>query len=556
MKMHYKKILLGIALACAVTVSCDDKDYVEINTDPDILGGIPPENQFLNATISVHSQDFEAYYDFYRRIMPWMQYVTPLTGNGESFTTGVGNFSYRYGRLYNGVGNALVDLEMLVKKMPVEEQPKYAQMLQISHILKAYYAFYVSDIYGSIVYSEGFQARYGGTLLPKYDDQQTLFNKLDGELKDAVTALKATQPVAQISLDAFDQYYGGNVQQWVKAANALRVKIAMRMLKRDETKAKSIITEALSVAADLMSSNSDGWVLETTSGFTSGGNWNPDGLRATKPIVDFMIAKDDPRIDAFFAPNSYSQANINILIAAGKLAPGTTEGNRYVGSFTSPDAAALPANITKYYTARTHNSVSYDTLSLIQRRLFQPSFNSGTGSNFIPVITYAEFCFMRAELAARAITTENAKEFYDKGVTASIQWYDEVAQASALTNYTALTGSEITDYLAMTDIAYDPAKGVEQIACQSYLNSFRQPAEGWAIWKRTGFPSTTSVLALTDMKTNNVSLPIPRRAPLEVPTTSKPNYANVTAAYDAMAADPSWGQGPADAFGRVWWDKQ
>jgi hypothetical protein len=554
MKIYYKKVLLCLAVSCAMVVSCDDQDYIDANTDPDILTEIPPENQFLNATIGIHGQDFEAYYDFYRRIMPWMQYVTPLTGNPESFTLGFGNFSNRYNRLYNGIGNVLTDLEMSVKKLPEEDQPKYVQMIQISHILKAYYAFYVSDIYGSLAYTEAFQARYGGTMFPKYQSQQELFATLDAEIKASVSGLKETQPIQQISLGSFDQYYGGDPAAWIKAGNALRLKLAMRILKREETKAKAIIQEVLNDAGNLMESNDDGWVLVAASGITSGGNFNPDGLRASKPLVDFMLDHNDPRIDAFFAPNSYSQANINILIAAGQLEAGTTETNRYVGSFTSPDDAANEAIQDQYYTTRTANNQTFDTLSLIQRRLFQPAFNTGTGLNYLPVISYAEFCFMRAELAARDITAEDAEEFYNKGVTASIEWYNEVAIGAALTNYTPLTGSQIASYLAEPGIAFDSDIALEQIASQAFIHYFKQPSEGWATWKRTGYPNTTSVLALTDMKTSGVSLPIPRRTPLNIPSEGVPNYQNIKDAYDAMATDPGFGQGPTDAFGRVWWD--
>ncbi len=107
----------------------------------------------------------------------------------------------RYGRLYNGVGDRSVRSGTTgIEKLDAAEQPRYVHMIQIAHILKAYYAFYVSDIYGSIPYSEAFQGRYGGTLQPKYDTQQELFARLDSELKTAVATLKATPTVTQIAV--------------------------------------------------------------------------------------------------------------------------------------------------------------------------------------------------------------------------------------------------------------------------------------------------------------------------------------------------------------------
>lgn len=567
MKM-YKKIFFSLTLIGALATSCRDEDFVEANTDPDVLNEIAPENQFLSATLSMQGQDFEAFYDFYRRIMPWMQYVTPVNGNGANFTKNIDNFSQRYSRLYSGVGDALTDVEKLVEKMSAEDQARYVYVVSIARILKAYYAFYVSDIYGSIPYSQAWQARYGGTLTPVYDDQQTLFTTLDGDLETAIATLKTAQSASQVSLGNYDQYFKGDVQSWIRAANAVRLKIALRLVKRDAAKTQEIANEVLSSAADdLMDSNSEGWVFKATGDYTNGGNWNPDGLYATKPLVDFMWDNDDPRLDAFFSPNGYSQTNINALIAdpdaKDNLEAGTTEASRrYFGSLTSPDDSKASVNAVWYYsrTATINGKdIRVDTISLIQRRLFQPYFDegsgTGTGLTYMPVIGYAEFCFMRAELAAREITTEDAEEFYNKGVTASIEWYNTVAIDSKLTNYTALTGTEIEDYLADPDIAFDESKALDQIGSQAYLNYFKQPAEGWATWKRTGFPNTTSTLALTDMKSSSVSLDVPRRAPLSVLSETSANYANQKAAYDEMATIEGFGAGPTDAFGRVWWDK-
>ena len=562
MKMFYKKIILGLTLAGVLATSCSDEDYVDANTNPDILNEVPPANQFLSATLSLHSQDFEAYYDLYRRIMPWMQYVTPQNGNGAAFTNNIDNFSNRYGRLYTGVGDALYDIEKLVEKLPVEEQPQYTYMVSIARILRAYYAFYVSDIYGSIPYSDAWQARYGGTMQPTFDTQQTLFTKLDEQIEQAVTTLKSPQGITQVSLGNFDQYYKGDVKSWVRAGNALRLKIAMRLYKRDPNKTQSVAQEVLADAAEnLMKSNSEGWVFKAAAGFNSGGNWNPDALYATKPLVDFMWDHSDPRLDAFFSPNGYSQERINQLIADGQLPAGTDEDRRYLGSFTSPDESAATAN-KKYYTRRFldvgETTVQVDTLSLIQRRLFQPAFDEGNGAGdglvYMPVITYAEFCFMRAELAARGVTSEDAETFYNAGVTASIEWYNQIAVSGELSNYTPLTANEISDYLSQPDIAFDPAKALDQISSQAFLHFFRQPTEGWGLWKRTGYPNSSTVLALSDMKYNGATLNVPRRAPLPLLSQASANYANEKAAYDAMAQDAGFGAGPTDAFGRVWWD--
>jgi hypothetical protein len=390
--MKFIKSKIYLLAAVGFLFSCEKEAFVDVNKNPDALSAVPPQNQFLQATTSIHGQDFEAFYDLYRRIMPWMQYNTLQNGNQGSFTLNFDNFSNRYGRLYNGVGDRLYDVEQLVSKLDAAEQPRYDQMIQIARILKAYYAFYVSDIYGSIPYTDAFQGRYGGTLQPKYDTQQELFAKLDGEIKAAVAALKVAPAVPQYSLGAYDQYYKGDAQKWIKAANALRLRMALRVQKADAAAGTAIITEVLAMpATDLMSSNADAWIFIGNATFTGGAggdNWNTDELRAPKPMVDFMVTKGDPRLDAFFTPNQYTQANINLLIAEKQLPAGTTAGRRYVGSFTSPDDSRQTVNIQRYYTPKTikSNSQTVDTLSFIQPRLFNTgkadgAGNAGTGFN-------------------------------------------------------------------------------------------------------------------------------------------------------------------------------
>jgi hypothetical protein len=569
MTISYKTYISGALLAGMLAFSgCQKEAFVETNINPEGLTTVPPANQFLNATLSLHGQDFEAYYDYYQRIMPWMQYSTAVNGNGQNFTQVYDNFSQRYGRLYNGVGNSLVDLEKLVEALPAEEQPRYVHMIRIARILRSYYTFYVSDIYGSIPYSEAFQARYGGTLTPKYDAQQAIFTSLDTDLKEAVATLKTPQAATQVALGTSDQYYAGNTQQWVKAANALRLKIALRLAKRDPARLKAVAQEVLaSPASDLMSSNADGWVFVAPASYTGGSdaNWNPSGLRAGKPIVDFMWDTQDPRLDAFFTQNIYSQANIDLLIADKQLPAGTKASDRrYIGGFTSPDAARTSQNIQRYYTPRfltlNGNRTAVDTLSYIQPRLFQAGFadatgTAGTGRNYFPVITFAEFAFMRAELGAQAITGESAKTWYETGVTASLDWYDMVATGAQVTNYTAMTAAEKTAYLANPKVAFNAAKAMDLIASQEYIHFLRQPTEGWATWKRTGLPNPSSTLMLPALISNGATLTVPRRAPLALPNVNDPNYANRKAAIDEMAKEAGFGRDPQDATGRVWWDQ-
>lgn len=536
MKKIYK--LYVVVLTIVITgAGCKKEAFVEANLSPSTIYEVNPEDQFLAASAG-SQDDFEYYYDFYRALNYWMQYTTSggTTGNSLNFTNPTANFNTRYAKVFYGrVGTQLADALKIIEDMPEAEKAKRMYQKAIIQIFKAYFAFYVSDINGSIPYSEAFQARYGGTLTPKYDTQQELFNTLDQEVKTAVATLKTSQSTAQSLFGINDPFFGSSSDQvaaWTKAGNALRLKMGMRLMKRDPSKLQTIATEVIADPIQ-MASIDDSWALYTGPSYAgSTGNYNPAGFLASKPIVDFMLAKADPRLRIFYRPNE-------------------TEG-KFVGSFTSPDESRLPANQPLYATS--------GAISQLQHRIFTPNFDEGSGVGagqaFFPFLTYAEYCFLRADLIARNITDGDAKEWYDKGVTASIEYYNRRAVAAEVENFTRVTPNEISTYLAAPGVAFDASKATEQIACQAYLDFYRQPSEAWAWWKRTGFPNTSSVLPWSELTSNGSPMTVARRASINVLPTTSLNYENQQSAINEMEQDPGFGAGPNDTFGRVWWDKQ
>jgi len=550
------------AMMLGTFAACQKSKFAEINTDPEKLPTVSPEGQFLNAVVQIHSGDFEYYYDFYRTIMPFTEMTTANGGNTANFISdNTGNANNRYGYYYTRVGNNLVNVVKLIEAMSAEEQAKRAHEKAIAKLLNIYYAWYVSDINGSIPYSEAFQARYGGTITPKYDTQAALYDLWDTELK-AIAATLADNSVAQTTYGSNDLYYQGSSSKWLKCANSLRLKIASRLSKVAPEKLKSIATEVLA-AGGLFEDNSDDLQLIAGDKFTEGGNWNPVGFHSSKSLVDFMLANADPRLRVFYQKNDYSKENFDLAVAQGALPAGSVQPtNRYVGAFSSPDAVA--ANPGYFRTRKIKNAQgvdqNLDTVSLIQYRLFQPeyTYNSlvGTGHVTFPLLSYADICFLRAELAAKGIAGSDAEGWYYKGVEASIRNYDAMAATAKLPDYVAVTDAEIEAYKNSAGVKYVPANGEALIASQAFLNFYKNPNEAWAILKRLGMPNASTPLALEVMKASGVVQVIPRRASINVANETNLNVANNKAALAEMAQNPDFGEGPSDIFGRVWWDKK
>ena len=537
--MNKRNYIISLSMACLAIGACKKSSFVDANINPNTLYSVDPADQFLAAAAG-SQDDFEFFYDVLRAENLWMQYATGAGGTQAGALNITGNFNGRYAKVFYGrTGTDLSDVPNMVSKLPASEQPKRVNQVNIAAIFKAYYAFYVSDINGDIPYSQAFQARYGGTVTPKYDRQQALFDTLDTQIKKAVASLESTDASTQTAYGAKDPFFPAGLSAadealaWTKIGNALRLKIAMRLMKRDPNKLKSIATEVLADAKQ-MSDYTDSWVLYAGPSYANSanqGNWNPTGFLASKPVVDFMKATGDPRLQMYYRP--------------------AIKSGTYIGAPTNPDSIAPNANLFQH---------SDSLLSQLQHRMFTPDYDEGDGAGggsgqaFFPFLTYAEYCFIRAELGAKSITNDDPQAWYNKGVEASIRFYDARAQAAKVTGYTPVSDQKISDYLTLSSAKFDAAKALDQIYCQAYLDFFRQPSEAWAWWKRTGYPNTTSVLAWEPTTLNGAALTLPRRAALNILTPADLNYQNQQDAFAAMKSDGNWGDNPGDFKGRVWWD--
>jgi hypothetical protein len=161
------KYVIGCAgVFCLLNLSCKKSDLTSINTKPGILGSAPPASLFLSATLYTQNS-FEYYYDLNRFIFPLAQVFTnALKGVSPNTLTDGNSISYRYSDFFsasttNGIGNYLTDAEREFYTLPAADQAARLSWVPAFRILKAYYAFYVSDVYGSVAYSQAFKAKEG-----------------------------------------------------------------------------------------------------------------------------------------------------------------------------------------------------------------------------------------------------------------------------------------------------------------------------------------------------------------------------------------------------------
>lgn len=373
-----------------------------------------------------------------------------------------------------------------------------------------------TDYWGPIPYSQV----GNGAKVVEYDSQEFIYNDFLKILKEGAASLQAFK--GKNVLGTNDQVYAGDVDKCILFANTMRLRVAMRMSKVAPDIAK---TEAESAAAGgLLSTNDHDAFLSVTLNSLNPLNqataWNE--FRMSAAMESTLKGYDDPRISKYYAP-----------------VPGTTtfKGMR--------------------------NGYSQAQLGDIQNA---PSSNSNVDTKFLPdnqftnsffIMNSAEAYFLKAEGALKGwnMGTGTAKEFYEKGIEASMrQW--GIADAAAIKAYIngtstpiALDAGHLVKSPPMTDIAVKwaatPEKQMEQIITQKWLALYPNGHEAWAEYRRTGYPKLYPRL-----NSDNPDVPVTaivRRTPYTQDEFNT-NGPGVQSGIKLLG-------GPDNASTRLWWDK-
>lgn len=323
------------------------------------------------------------------------------------------------------------------------------------------YAFHrVTDYWGPIPY---FNAGKPGKSVP-YDPQDQIYKDFFKRLDAAVTILKGKTDEHPFS--TFDLIYNGDVNKWIKFANTLRLRLAVRISNVDPTLGK-VEGEAAFAGGVLENSPADDALLQKSikdiNLISQMSEWNEFRMSASMESV--LKGYKDPRISQYFIP----AVNSN-----------TFEGVRNGLSTTE---LSIPVNKAK---ANSHVGPRWSSPASggIESYLSTPA----------NVMCTAEAYFLRAEGALLGWSMGgSAKELYEAGIRNSmIQW--GITDNSVIESY--INGSEVPiapdDYLNSPPAATIPVKfntsdlsvQLKQIAIQKWLALFPDGVEAWADYRR------------------------------------------------------------------------
>ncbi|MFM9984141.1 MAG: SusD/RagB family nutrient-binding outer membrane lipoprotein [Flavobacteriales bacterium] len=499
MKRTYKNIIaLAMTSGMLIFQSCT-KNFEEINDDPNNPADVPTSYLLTGAEKGL----MDAIWDSFWGAQVGGQLAQHWSSNqytSESryeFRTGV--TSDKWSDMYGGGTNealfivgGLMELQSVIEQCS-NEPDKTApygdpnNQIAVAKILKSWAIQMMTDTWGNIPYSEALKGTENPQ--PAYDNQRDIYFGLLADVNDALSKINdGDGPIG-------DVIYGGDMTQWKKFANSLKLRIAMRMSDRESSAASTAINEA--IASGIFESNADNALFPYTSSSPNFSLYyynyaldNRNDYCASNTMVDVMNTLTDARLGSFYnvAQNS-----------------GTFVGEVY-GLSEANGASTLDQDISQ----RSDRILAADFPGIY--------------------MDYAETQFILAEAVERGYIAGDAESFYNNGITASFNFW-EAGDASA--------------YIAQPNVDYSTLIGAgstwkQVIGKQKWIALYMQGIQGWSEYRRLDF----GILQLpADGPLSGSGIPNRLPYPVDEQTLNAASYSGAIASQGADALET-----------KVWWD--
>lgn len=444
------------------------KDFETYNSNPNALN----DAQTLAKLSTAYGPIEQAIYSNYQTAQNlsadaysgYMMSPTPFSANYNL------NYALTDGWNQNGFKDAYSLVMAPIKKIAeAGTREKLPELWGVALLLQVEAMDRVTDRFGPIPYT------LAGTSLKSvaYDDQKTVYEAFFKQIDTAVANLStyiAANP-GKTSLGNGDLIYGGDYTQWVKFANSLRLRLAMRISKVDPALAKTQGEKALAQEVGLLTVPADDAKIQQSGGRNNDlwqitESWGDNRLGAS--LGTYLTGYNDPRDSAYATP------------AKDALVEGTFTGIR-IG--IAIDSKADYEGYASLNTAKNFTQTS-------------PQY----------IMSAAECWFLKAEAALRGWAgAGDIKVDYETGIQTSMdQWHVKIGD---YLNNNTLTQAAYVDpknddnnsaALSTITIKWDGAASKEQqlerIITQKWLAIFPDGQEAWADYRRTGYPKLFPVV--------------------------------------------------------------
>lgn len=452
-------------MSLVFAVSSCDKNFEEINTNPSLANDLNPVYLFSNA------QQLSAIPSYHYQGEIVQQINTPYGG-----VLAAGNRNIINDQHANATFNTLFteSIRYLIEVInKTQENPDESNLYNMARIWKAYCFQVLVDTYGDVPYTEAGMGYINANFLPKYDASEVIYESIIHEYTEATDALDASKN----SIGTGDLFYSGDITKWKRLGNSLLLRAGMRYTKIDENKARSLVAQATDPArGGVMLSNDDNALIQFNDTYTNAtSNALLGGERANyyigEAFVDFLKTHHDPRL-RYIAVKYDNPSNPLATAGNANTQPDDQQGMPYGYDESSiEDAPEFPGKIGSAFRYSQFNRATV-------MRIDAPEY----------LVSYSQTLLLLAEARYREfITVGTAATYYEDAIVAHME------QSNLYGSLPAISASEKAAYLNEPEVAFDEGNALQQINEQYWISSFRNWSEGWANFRRSGFPQLSPI---------------------------------------------------------------
>lgn len=467
-----KKILLILSTLALVACKLDD------NIDPNL-----PRTENLSPTDLITAAETTSYAAQTGSMLQlsniwtntwagnYYYYAAPMTREYQMDVTST---------FYNGIWNsnylAMANLSQIITSSKAVDYPNHAA---IAKVLLANSMQYIVDFYGDAPYSEAFKQQE--LLTPKYDKGEDIYHDLVVKLNEAIATL-SSHSGEEVS-SSKDVIFGGDVDEWVKFAKTIKLRILLRQSKVTDATIKTFVDAQLATLAGETFVDSDvtiqpGYNAGTQAGmnplYSNYGYYLYDGSRNNSGNRYIMISDHFAKLLKGDASKPTS----------GVVDPRRTKMYRAVSSTVKgiEQGSVKPDNTEE---------AQYSRLGWIYDRTAVGDMSGASSKGYL--MTASESELLQAEAAV----------LYPQYFSGADTHYKNAVYASFISY--GLTSATADSYLAALDSKTVGWTGApSKIAAIQYQRlvclNLTRPVETYINYLKTGYPDTP--LALTATKPN------------------------------------------------------
>lgn len=450
-------LVLGTML---LNSSC--KKYIDVNKDPNNPTKISAANRLVGA---ITTSNGAALWRGTREISGTVQYGVTKLRTGTNLNAETWRFTSGYFLWQNAYVFTMPNCVDLINLGNEEGSPHF---VGAGKTLLAMNFGLLTDQYGAIVVDDYYNGLTQLNLLPAMNDQQTVYQRIDKLLDEAIEAFNATSNTTALNATGGDIMFQGDINKWKRFAWALKARYLNHLSKKGALYNPAKIIEACTNAF-----NADG--MDAQFAYLTGGiqtdenpwySWggftdltNPRYFTWSQFFVNMLssfpvtnTSFTDPRISKIMQPGGDGQYR------------GLRSGGGLVGGqgLLANGAAGDATKVAETDYGKFSNSGYYT-------RATSP----------MPFITYSEVKLIEAEARLRSGDISAALIAYEEGVKANMRKLG-VTATDINTYWTAQLADGLVAHFA------NLTQGLSHIMRQKYITLCLNP-ETWVDMRRSDF---------------------------------------------------------------------